>query len=92
MKDLYTALGGAAKNNINQPGFGPNGNTCASRMSVALNLAGTPIDMTIVNSIGAKTLGTDNSHRIIYRVTDLRSYLLKLLGDPSIDNTSPYDD
>ncbi len=35
MKDLYTALGGVAEKNINQPGFGPNGNTCASRMSAA---------------------------------------------------------
>ncbi len=92
MKDLYTSLGGAAENNINLPGFGPNGNTCASRMSVALNKAGSPTNMAFANAIGAQTLGTADGSRIIFRVADFRNYLFKCLGKPSIDNTSPYDD
>ncbi len=92
MKDLYTALGGAAEKNINLPGFGPNGNTCASRMSVAFNEAGAPINMAIAKSIGAQTLGTADGSRIIFRVADFRKYLFKLQGKPSIDNASPYDD
>lgn len=75
MKDLYTALGGAAKKNINLPGFGDNGNTCASRMSVAFNKAGAPIDAALANAIGAQTLGTSDGNRIIFRVADFRKYL-----------------
>ncbi len=92
LKDLYTVLGGAAEKNIELPGFGPNGNTCASRLSVAFNKAGAPINMALANAVGAKTLGTSDGSRIIYRVSDFRNYLLKLLGPPTIDNTSPYDD
>lgn len=92
LKDLYTALGGAAEKNINVPGFGPNGNTCASRMSVAFNNAGTPINMAFANAAGAQTLGTADGSRIIFRVSSFRKYLFKALGDPTIDNTSPYDD
>lgn len=92
LEDLYTALGGAAKKNIHVPGFGPNGNTCASRMSVALNQGGAPVDMSIVRAVGAQTLGTANDMRIMYRVSDLRNYFRRLLGQPGIDDTSPYDD
>lgn len=92
MEELYTYLGGAAEKNIHLPGFGPNGNSCASRMSVAFNKAGLPINMTFANVVGAQTLGTADGSRIIFRVADFRKYLFKLLGDPTIDNTTPYDD
>jgi hypothetical protein len=92
LKDLYTALGGAAEKNIDLPGFGPNGNTCASRLSVAFNKAGAPINMAVAGGVGASTLGTADGSRIIFRVADFRNYLLKLLGKPAIDNASPYDD
>lgn len=92
LKDLYSALGGAAEKNINLPGFGPNGNTCASRMSVAFNKAGAPISAALAGAVGARTLGTADGSRIIYGVADLRRYLLNALGQPSIDDTSPYDD
>lgn len=92
LKDLYTALGGAAEKNINLPGFGPNGNTCASRMSVAFNKAGAPINTALANTVGAQTLGTANGSRIIFRVAEFRKYLFKLLGNPTMDKTSPYDD
>lgn len=92
LKDLYTALGGAAEKNIYAPGFGPDGNTCASRMSVAFNKARAPIDMGIANAVGAATLGTADGSRIIYRVADFRKYLIRALGKPAKDSVSPYDD
>jgi len=92
LKDLYTALGGAAARNINVPGFGPNGNTCASRMSVAFNKAGAPINAALARAAGTRTLGTADGSRIIYAVAELRKYLLKTLGKPAIDNTRPYGD
>jgi hypothetical protein len=92
LKALYTALGGAAEKNINVPGFGPNGNTCASRMSVAFNKAGAPITKALASAAGAQTLGTADGSRIIFRVAELRKYLLKVLGTPTIDSASPYDD
>ncbi|BFM06015.1 T6SS effector amidase Tae4 family protein [Halioxenophilus aromaticivorans] len=92
LKDLYTSLGGTAEKNINVPGFGPNGNTCASRLSVAFNNGGSPIQQDISDAVGATTLGTENNSRIIFRVADLRKYLIKTLGAPSIDDVSPFDD
>jgi len=92
LKDLYTLLGGAAERNIYSPGFGPNGNTCASRMSVALNKGGAPISSTVANAIGIQTLGTADGSRIIFRIAELRKYLIKILGQPITDRTSPFDD
>lgn len=91
MKDLYTMLGGAAAKNMNSTGFGPNGNTCASRLSVAFNRAGAPIRASIASAVGSATLGTADGSRIIYRVGGLRNYLVRTLGRPSLDTTSPYD-
>jgi hypothetical protein len=91
MHDLYTHLGGAAARNINAPGFGPGGNTCASRLSVAFNRGGTPIDPGIARAAGAQTIGIADGGRIIFRVAEFRSYLLRLLGKPLVDDASPYD-
>ena len=90
LKDLYKWLGGAAERNIYVPGFGPNGNTCASRLSVAFNKAGVPIDTNIAGA--GETVGTSDGSRIIYRVSTFRSYLLKTLGKPQIDGARPFDD
>jgi hypothetical protein len=92
MKDLYTALGGAAEKNIYMQGFGPNGNTCASRMSVALNRAGAPITRALAQAAGARTLGAADGSRIIFGVADMRKYLNSTFGKPLIDNTRPYSD
>lgn len=61
-------------------------------MSVAFNKAGTPINAGLANSVGAPTLGTKDGSRIIYRVADFRSYLIKFLGKPIVDDATPYDD
>jgi hypothetical protein len=91
LRSLYTMLGGAAQRNIDMPGFGPEGNTCASRLSIAFNRSGAPISAVAATAVGASTLGTSDGSRIIYRVADFRKYLLRTLGKPAIDNTSPYD-
>jgi hypothetical protein len=85
-------LGGAAAKNINSPGFGPAGNTCASRLSVAFNNSGAPISANVARGVGAATLSAGSGSCIIYRVADFRLYLLRTLGSPTVDSTSPYDD
>lgn len=92
LKDLYTMLGGVAQRNIDQRGFGPNGNTCASRLSVAFNGAGAPIDQAVARSVGAQTIGTADGKRIIFRVTEFRAYLVRTLGKPVVDEVTPFDD
>lgn len=82
-------LGGAAAKNIDT--FGPDGNTCASRMSVALNRGGSPINPTTAAAVGAATLSAADKSVIIFRVADLRRYLGRILGRPTIDNASPFD-
>ena len=91
LRDLYNWLGGAAAKNINEAGFGPNGNTCASRLSVAFNKANSPIDQATANAVGAQTIGTADGSRVIFRVAHFRKYILHTLGKPTIDNTSPFD-
>lgn len=88
LEDLYTWLGGQAAKNINSSGFGPKGNTCASRLSVAFNKAGAQV----TGIKGVTTLSVGDGTRIIFRVAEFRIYLLHALGKPSIDNTKPYDD
>lgn len=92
LADLYSWLGGAAAKNIDAPGFGANGNTCASRLSVAFNRGGAPITAAAAAAAGARTVGTADGSRIIYQVAGFRNYLVRTLGRPTIDQTSPYDD
>lgn len=87
MQALFEHLGGNAERNIFVPGFGPNGNTCASRISVALNGAGSRVR----GGNGINTLGTANGSRIIFRVREMRTYLGRLLGTPERDNSLPFD-
>ncbi|MET0371472.1 MAG: T6SS effector amidase Tae4 family protein [Sphingobium sp.] len=89
METLYTALGGAAERNIFIDGFGPDGNTCASRMSVAFNRGGSPI---VAARVGAReTLGTADGTRIIFTVSAFRRYLIATLGKPLTDRAGPFD-
>lgn len=92
LKDLYTWLGGKAVANINAPGFGPSGNTCASRLSVAFNHGGAPITRAAATLAGAKTITVEDGSIIIYRVAHFRKFLLTTLGQPTVDDVSPYDD
>ena len=92
LKDLYTSLGGQAAQNIDQPGFGVNGNTCASRLSVAFDRGGAPISPAVAAAVHAETLRIADGSRIFFRVREFRAYLLRVLGKPSVDNASPFDD
>jgi hypothetical protein len=87
LKDLFTWLGGQAAKNIDESGFGPNGNTCAARLSVAFNKSGAKI----ARGPGISTLGTADGSRIIFRVREFRTFLIQNLGAPTVDNTAPYD-
>lgn len=92
MKDLFTWQGGQAEKNIYVKGFGPNGNTCASRLSIAFNRGGWPINAAIAASVGARTLKAADGSRIIFSVEELRLYLEKLLGKSNKpDTTIPFD-
>jgi hypothetical protein len=86
MKALFEHLGGAAERNINAPGFGVDGNTCAARLSVALHAGGVAIS----GGPGIRTLGTASGKRIIYGVADMRTFLERELGRPERDVTVPF--
>lgn len=88
--DLYNHLGGTAAKNIDAPGFGPRGNACASRISVALNASGAPIKGSLVPR--DRTVGSADGKRIIFGVATLRDYLVKVFGKLLIDNARPFDD
>ncbi|NDW03364.1 T6SS effector amidase Tae4 family protein [Jiella pacifica] len=92
LKDLYTWLGGKARQNIEAPGFGPNGNACASRLSVAFNNGGMPINPSVAASLGIQTITTGDGAKIIFRVQSFRKYLIKVFGDPIVDVTLPFND
>lgn len=92
LADLYTTLGGTPAKNVNVPGFGPNGNTCASRLSVAFNSARAPITAKSALAVRADTLTAEDGSRIIYRVADFRRYLQKEFGKPVVDSVTPFDD
>jgi len=91
LKDLYGMLGGTAAKNINAPGFGPNGNTCASRLSVAFNKGGEPISLASVRAAHAHSISAADHSQIIFRVSEFRDYLIHTLGKPQLDSDSPFD-
>jgi hypothetical protein len=88
MQDLFTHLGGQAERNINEPGFGPDGNTCAARLSMAFNQSGFPVK----RGPGISTLSTKGKGQIIFRVSEFRLFLGQLLGKPVRDRTTPFND
>lgn len=87
LEALFKHLGGTAERNINAPGFGPKGNTCAARLSVALQAGG----VMITGGGGIRTVGTASGKRIIYAVADMRRFLERELGKPERDVTLPFD-
>jgi Type VI secretion system (T6SS), amidase effector protein 4 len=92
MGALYRHIGGDLVDAIAWDGFGENGNTCATRMSRALNYGGVPIDLALLKSLKLSSLtGADKKH-YIYRVGELKTYLKSALGVPSMDKTPPIGD
>ena len=92
MGALYRYLGGGASQAIDWPGFGETGNTCASRISAALNGAGFPIDLAVTGALDISTIKTSDGTHIIFRVRDLKRYLAAAYGQPDADVTAPFCD
>ncbi len=74
---LANLAGGLVKHNLDQ-GFWGN-NTCALRLSHALNLSGAKIPKII-----GQTSSAANADQYIFRVKTMRKYLLETYGEPSI--------
>ena len=73
-------IGGQLTANINSRGFGPNGNTCAVRMSRAMNYGNMPISAKLAHKLGLTTLTGADGHPYIFRVRELRTYLAAAIG------------
>ena len=80
LRDVHTFIGGALVNNIDAPGFGPTGNTCAVRMSRALNYGNLPISAKLVKALSINTLVGGDGKLYIFRVRELKSYLKAAFG------------
>jgi hypothetical protein len=80
LRDLHTFIGGALAKNIDEPGFGANGNTCAVRMSRALNYGNLPVSAKMVKSLGIATMTGADGKLYIFRVRELKIYLRSALG------------
>lgn len=77
---LHKFVGGTLAKNIDVPGFGPNGNTCAVRMSRALNYGGAPVSAEVVRSAGLNTMTGGDGKLYLFRVRELRTYLERTIS------------
>ena len=80
LKTLFTMIGGELERNINEPGFGPDGNTCAARISRALNYANHPIRYKTTKAYKLNPLLGADKKLYLFRVSEMRTYLLHTLG------------
>ena len=80
LRALHTFIGGTLTKNIDAPGFGEQGNTCAVRMSRALNYGNFPVSPKLVNALGIATMTGADGKLYIFRVRDLKAYLKNALG------------
>lgn len=80
LRALHTFIGGQLAANISSRGFGPNGNTCAVRMSRALNYGNMPIRAKLAHKLSLTTLTGADGHVYIFRVRELRTYLAAAIG------------
>ena len=82
LTSLFKMIGGQLAKNIDVPGFGPNGNTCAVRLCRALNYGGLPISSKLLASLklNRRTLTGADKMLYLFRVRELRTYLGRALG------------
>lgn len=80
LRDLHTFIGGSLITNIDVPGFGEKGNTCAVRMSRALNYGNLSVSAKLTNSLGIPTMTGADGKLYIFRVRQLKTYLHSALG------------
>ncbi len=81
VKAVGDLIGGKVKQNIDAGTFT---NACALRMSYVLNMSGDVISL----QDGASVTGADGK-RYMFRVRDLRQYLLKHFGKPDLTVNNP---
>jgi hypothetical protein len=77
---LFNSIGGQLARNVSVPGFEPNGNTCAVRMSRALNYGTLPIAASQVKALKLSTLKGADDLLYLYRVREMVTYLGSALG------------
>lgn len=92
LDSLFRHIGGQLTANINAPGFGPNGNTCATRISHAFNYGGSPIDLRVVVLLQLEVLRGADGRLYLFRIRELKRYLREVLGLPTVDRKPPYGD
>ncbi len=80
LRELHNHIGGALAKNIDVPGFGPTGNTCAVRMSRALNYGNLPISPKLVKQLKMSAMTGEDGKLYIFRVRDMKTYLAKALA------------
>ena len=90
LRDLHTHIGGALAKNIDVPGFGPVGNTCAVRMSRALNYGNLPISPKLVKQLNVSAMTGKDGKLYIFRVRDMKAYLAKALGGSPLKVTKDF--
>ena len=91
LEDLFNFIGGTLVKNINSPGFGPTGNTCAVRMSRALNYALFPISHKAAKDLSIETMTGADGMSYIFRVRNLKTYLQKKLSVKPSRVTKDFD-
>ncbi|WP_049885991.1 T6SS effector amidase Tae4 family protein [Taylorella asinigenitalis] len=85
---LHKHLGGTAALNLGKEFI----NTCATRISVALNGAGHTIDSYYLKKIGFQYFSDKNKNPIIYRLDVLVKYLTYKWGKPEISKKNTIED
>lgn len=75
LKELHKFIGGTLEKNIGTPGFPANGNTCAVRMSRALNYSFFPISSKVAKNLKIETMTGADGKLYIFRVRNLKTYL-----------------
>ena len=91
LEALFIHIGGMLGRTIDLPGFGPTGNTCAVRMSRALNYGAFPISPRIVAALGLHTLTGADRKLYLFRVREMRTYLQRALGVSPVSVHKDFD-
>lgn len=88
---LHTYIGGQLAKNINVPGFGPEGNTCAVRMSRAFNYGGMPLSSKLISALKLHPLLGADKNPYLFRVKEMTTYISHAVGVTPIVATKDFD-
>jgi hypothetical protein len=83
LESLFTFLGGGLKRNIYEDGFGPEGNTCAVRMSYVCNYGGLLLHGSTLKALDLHPLWGDDHKAYLFRVREMKKYFANQLGRPN---------